>query len=157
MKKITLTQNQVALVDNSDFEELNKYKWFANKLGNTFYAVRTSKKDSEGKTKTILMHRVIMSNPEGFDVDHIDSNGLNNQKKNLRVCTHSENTRNRGVQKNSTSKLKGVTWNKTGKKWQSQIKVEGKYIYLGIFEDKIEAYEAYCKACVKYHGDYHKL
>lgn len=156
MKKIFLTQNQVALVDNSDFEELNKYKWFANKRGNSFYALRTSKKDKNGKVKTILMHRVIMSDPVGFDIDHIDNNGLNNQKKNLRVCTHAQNTRNRGIQKNSTSKLKGVTWNKTGNKWQAQIRVDGKYIYIGLFEDKQKAYEAYCQACVKYHGEYSK-
>ena len=103
------------------------------------------------------MHRVVVKTTKGMDTDHIDGDGLNNQRDNLRVCTHSQNIMNRGIQKNSTSGFKGITWNKLGRKWQSQIKVNGKYIYLGIFISKLEAYKAYCKACVKYHGEFSNL
>jgi len=155
MKKISLTQGKYAIVDDSDYVFLNKNKWFANKIGNTFYAVRTEGK--KGNSKTICMHRVIMNTPKGMDTDHIDGDGLNNQKRNLRICTHSQNICNRGIQKNSTSEKKGVTWNRLSKKWQAQIKSGGKYFYLGVFKDKEKAYKTYCDACIKYHGNFSNL
>lgn len=156
MKKIELTQNQFALVDNSDFAELNKHKWCANKYGNRFYAVRNSK-TVEGKKKTILMHVEIMKTPKGFDTDHIDIDGLNNQKKNLRICTRSQNGMNKKAYKTNRSGLKGVSWCKNQNKWKSRIAVDKKTIHLGYFESKENAYEAYCNACTKYHKEYGRI
>jgi hypothetical protein len=90
MKLIRLTQNQFAQVDDSDYESLNQYKWYAIK-DNTYYAVRYSKE----KNKIIQMHREIMQTPRSLIVDHRDHNGLNNQRYNLRNCTIAENHRNR--------------------------------------------------------------
>jgi len=101
MKKIKLTKKQVALVDDSDYEELNRFKWHARKTVKTFYAERTFT-IGNGKRKNVFMHRYIMQTPKGFDTDHIDGNGLNNQRSNLRVCTRSENLRNQGKKPNNT-------------------------------------------------------
>jgi len=156
MKKILLTQGKYALVDDSDYDFLNKWKWCANKLGNTYYAVRNSPR-IKGKGKTILMHRVIMDLSIGMEVDHIDGDGLNNQRKNLRVCTHLQNLKNRGIPKGNKSGYKGVSFYKRVKKWVAFIGVNGKNIGLGYFLTKEDAYKAYCDACIKYHGDFYKL
>lgn len=156
MKKIKLTQNKYALVDDSDFEKLNKFKWFPDKGGNTFYVVRNSK-DSKGKHKKVRMHQEIMKTPRGMETDHRDGNGLNNQRKNLRICTKSQNQHNRGKYQCNTSGFKGVSWHKNKEKWESQIRVDGTLKHLGSFLNKIEAYEAYCKACIKYHKEFSRI
>ncbi|MFA5990454.1 MAG: AP2 domain-containing protein [Sphingomonas sp.] len=149
MKEIPLTKGKVALVDDDDFDELSKFKWFFSKG----YALK-----SEDRYSTeIIMHRRIMNAPDGMDTDHINHNGLDNRRENLRVCTRSENLMNRGKLKNNTSGYKGVSWNKNSKKWQTHIRVNGKKIYLGNFKDKEEAYKAYCDASIKYHGDFSKV
>lgn len=156
MKEIKLTQNKTALVDNSDFEELNKFKWMAEKSGDKFYANRHYKKE-EGKKGKVRMHVFIMKTPKGMDTDHKDNNGLNNQRKNLRVCTHSENLLNSGKQKNNTSGFKGVYWCKREGKWLAQIRINKKQTYLGQFNSKLEAFEEFSKACIKHHGEFSKF
>jgi hypothetical protein len=89
MKEIKLTQGQVALVDDEDFEKINQFKWFAAKKGKTFYATRNI--TVNGKRKSALMHWYIM---DGKSIDHIDRNGCNNCRNNLRFCTHQENQMN---------------------------------------------------------------
>lgn len=140
-----------ALVDDEDYEELSRYKWSAQKNGNTFYALRHLKDE---KQTTILMHAQIMQTPRGMHTDHIDGNGMNNQRSNLRVCTTAENQMNRGKQSNNTSGFKGVTRYK--KQWQAQINVNKKLTYLGQFLTKELAHEAYIEACNKYHGEFGK-
>lgn len=100
------------------------------------------------------MHRLIMNTPDGMVTDHIDGNGLNNQRKNLRICTHTENMANRKIHINNTSGYKGVTWSKQNNRWRSQIYLDSKNIFLGLFTDKEEAYKAYIKACKKYHKEF---
>lgn len=156
MKKIKLTQNKVALVDNSDYEKINKYKWCLFHHHNTFYAVRNSKK-SEGRKRRLYMHRVIAGTPEDKETDHINGDGLNNQRKNLRICNHSENQRNKSRYKSNTSGYKGVFWHNIGKKWLASIRIKGIQKHLGLFKTKIEAYEAYCIACKKHHGEFSKI
>lgn len=153
MKEIPLTKGKVAIVSDEDYEELSKYNWHA-KVGNkTFYAMR-SIKTGVNKQKNIFMHRVIMQTPKDMVTDHIDGNGLNNQRENLRLCTHSENLRNRKKNTNNTSGYKGVCWNKVYKKWQAQLCFNSKVMNLGCFLEKEDAYKAYCEASEKYHKDY---
>lgn len=148
MKKIKLTQGKYALVDDADFEWLNQYRWCAYFNGYNWYAQRTP---------NIKMHRVILGYKGKHQVDHIDGRGLNNQRKNLRICTHSQNGMNRGKQKNNTSGYKGVSRHKKAEKWQASIKLHRKLIYLGIFKSKKEAKIAYEKAAEKLHGDFRKI
>lgn len=138
MKTINLTRGQVALVDDEDFEYLNTFKWRTIASGNIFYASRTVTID--GKRINILMHGVIMG---GKGIDHIDHNGLNNQKSNLRLCTRSENMMNRRKGVNTSSIYKGVSFHKGHKKWGASIGINNKKISLGYFDTEAEAALAY--------------
>lgn len=145
-KQIELTQGQVAIVDDEDFEFLNQWKWFAQKDKNTFYAVR-------GFGKRIRMHRVIMNTPNDMQVDHIDGNGLNNTRANLRNCTVAENTRNRKKPSTNTSGYMGVF--PSAKKWRAEI-THGKKIHLGYFDNPVDAAHAYDQAAKEYFGEFAK-
>lgn len=153
MKKIKLTQGKVALVDDADYEWLNQWKWYYEnkKNGKTGYAARV-----DGNHK-IFMHALILGTPVGLKSDHIDLDGLNNQRYNLRICTQAENMRNRGLDKNNKSGYKGVTFDVRSKKWQASLEILGKHISLGCFKDVIDAAKAYDKGAAKYFGKYARL
>ena len=156
MKTILLTQNKIALVDDRDYEQLSQYKWYAKNEGNTWYAVRGSKKlDGKGKQKLIRMHREIMNTQKGVMVDHRNGNGLDNRKENLRICTIQQNAYNRTrSQKNNKLGIKGVSWDKKLKKYKAGIKFNGKSIHLGYFNVLGDADSAYRKAEEKYFGEF---
>ena len=153
MKTINLTQGKVALVDDEDFEELNKYKWFAFKNGNTFYALRSAKTINK-KRKVIYMHRVLANTPDGMNTDHKDRDGLNNQKSNLRACTYAENCRNKLKAPNNTSGYKGVHFHKASQKWTAYLRVDKKAISFGYFDSKEMAHQAYVEGVKKHHKEF---
>ena len=142
MKEIPLTQGKVAIVDDEDYKYLSQFKWCAHKVYNIFYAVRNIRED--GKQKTLQMHTAILGRKDGFECDHINGNGLDNRRSNLRLVTHRQNEQNR--HKKKTSKYPGIYWNKQNKKWEALIRINGKRIHLGLFNDEYKAYLAYCKA-----------
>lgn len=148
MKEIQLTQGKIALVDDEDYERLILWKWKADKGSRSFYATRSEYK--EGKKKTLMMHRVIMREPDGMEIDHIDGNGLNNQKHNLRVCTRKENSRN--LPSTNKNGYKGV--HKSGSKWMAQIWNDGTAVYLGTFLEVEEAARAYDEKAKEIFGDF---
>jgi hypothetical protein len=150
MKKIKLTRGRCALVDDQDFEYLNQWKWF---YGNHGYAQRRLGK----RGRMLGMHRVIMGEPKGFLVDHIDGDGLNNCRSNLRVATHAQNLCNRGKNSNNTSGFKGVNWHKNAKKWAAAIMVNRRSHHLGLFSDVQEAAKAYDIAALELHGEFARL
>lgn len=150
MSEIKLTKGYVALVDDDDFEELNKYHWqFADSRATAYGGV-----GEDGKKKRIYMHRLVTNCPKGMQVDHINHNMLDNRKSNLRICTHKENMMNRPKVKNNTSGYTGVTWHKQWKKWMASISVNGGKIHLGYFSDKEEAAKAFKAAAKKYRGEF---
>lgn len=129
------------MVDDEDYEELIKYKWHAQPDDSRWYANR---KVGKGRLdKTVSMHRIIMGDTTGVQYDHIDGNGLNNQKSNLRIATHRENMRNRKNNSIGSSRYKGVCWHKRVKKWQSRIGMDCKRICLGYYDSEEEAARAY--------------
>lgn len=143
MKKIPLSKGLFVMVDDEDYGELNKYKWCVSKGKNTFYAIRNIKKDN-GEYTTILMHRAIMDISPNMQCDHIDGNGLNNCKDNLREVTNRQNAQNKHGDK--TSKYPGICWLKRDKRWQARIRVNGKRQYIGTYIYELDAYNAYIKA-----------
>lgn len=103
------------------------------------------------------MHRVIMGALVGEEVDHIDGDGLNNQRKNLRICSSSENKRNTRFRSNNTSGYRGVSWNIAAKKWQSTIGHNGRRRHLGYFDSKEEAAIEYDKMAARLHKEFASL
>lgn len=143
-KEISLTQGKVALVDDEDFDYLSQYKWCAHKgRNNIFYAVRNVR-NKKGATM-FKMHSVIIGTPSGMDTDHINGDGLDNRKTNLRVVTRRQNIQNLHIPK--SSKYPGVTWNKNTRKWRALIRISDRLCHLGLFTDEDEAAEAYVIAC----------
>ena len=154
MKHLPTQQGIFSFVDDENFDDLTKHKWRAKKDGHTFYADTNIKRD--GKYVKVALHRLIMSAPLGMEVDHIDGNGLNNQRINLRLCTKGQNQHNRRRQSNKSG-YKGVVWHKRTRKWQAQIMSDGKYKYLGVYYCLVKAAKAYDKAAKEYFGDFAKL
>ena len=156
VKEIQLTRGKVALVDDADYDLVNSYKWFAYKsYRNTYYACRSV--TLNGKKTIVSMHGFLMNTPKGMETDHKDADGLNNQRNNIRVCTHAENQHNQCVQaRNKSSLFKGVSWMKRQKRWRARIKIDKKFIYLGSFTDEIDAAQAYDDAANALFGDYAK-
>ena len=137
MKQIELTQGQVALVDDEDYEYLQAYNWYAVKFRTgPFYAHRRNSKTN----RPIAMHHDIMGfPPEGLQTDHIDRDGLNNQRCNLRFVDRYINNQNKEFRLGAMG-LMGVTAH--GKKFRAQITRNGKNHYLGVFRTPEEAAEA---------------
>jgi hypothetical protein len=135
MKLIPLTQGQFAIIDNDDFERVNQFKWYANKAPNTFYANRQVQINR--KRQTIHLHRFILNLDTKFLVDHVDGNGLNNQKSNLRTCTNQENSRNKRLSKKGTSSFKGVHYDKKYDKFEAQIKINYNSNFIGYNTDEL--------------------
>lgn len=147
-KLIPLTQGKFAIVDAEDYHWLSQYKWHACKSRSTFYAARR-----KGHT-SISMHREIMCAPEGLVVDHIDHNGLNNRKSNLRLCTHSQNLLNRRIRPDCKSKYKGVVWDWRNRKWVARICINQKRIHLGRFHNERDAAIVYDRKAIELFGQF---
>lgn len=160
MKKINISTNKFpdtfTLVSASDYEELNRHKWNPlERKDGRLYVMRNIRVD--GKRKTLYMHIAIIGIVDGKEIDHRNGNGLDNQRHNLRHCTHAENLTNRGVTRDNTSGFKGVSWNKGDRLWRSQMSINGKKTYLGSFFCIIKAAKAYDEAAIKYHGEFANL
>lgn len=156
MKKIKLTQGQFAIVDDADYEKLSKYKWHIHKdLSGNLYARRTSS-GGRGKHFEISMSRQILGLEKGDrrEVDHINHNTLDNRRDKLRICSHRQNSSNRKLRSNTTSKYKGVCWHKLAKKWMAGIMIKGKSKYLGLYDSEINAALVYNEVAKKYFGEF---
>ncbi|MBK9976219.1 MAG: HNH endonuclease [Planctomycetes bacterium] len=140
MTIIQLTRGMVATIDDGDAELVQRFTWHADKARSTWYAQTTL-----GRGKTLRMHRLIMVPPPGLVVDHINGNGLDNRRANLRVVTPAVNAMNSPAR--GKSRFRGVTWyhpksRKTGR-WEVRVKKDGVVHSCGYFESEIEAALAY--------------
>lgn len=147
MATVQLTQGKVALIDDADLELVSQYKWFHARSG-TGYAQNSTREN--GRTRSIQMHRLIMSPAAGMFVDHINGDTLDNRRSNLRVCTRTENARNRrGTNKHG---FKGVY--KVDGKFQATIYKDGHNKSLGYYATVEAAARAYNQAAIEYFGDF---
>ena len=144
MRKIRLTQGQIALVDDADYELVSKYKWCANwSSGMLSYYARTTVRLMSNKRYNLPMHRFILGLEKGdkYEVDHINHNTLDNRRSNLRVVTHRQNMSN--YERETSSKYTGVSWYSNPCKWCAKIVIENEDVYLGLFDDELDAAKAY--------------
>lgn len=161
MKEIKLGKSSyVALVDDEDFEYLNQWKWQSNKKGNLIYVVRRELLDDKyangnRKTTKVSMHRVIMNlTDKKMFVDHINHNGLDNQRSNLRNANSIQNSLNKRKCKAKSSKYKGVCWGAFVSRWRVGLHLGKKYKHIGQYDCEIEAAKAYDSAATFYFGEF---
>lgn len=143
VKKITITQGYETIVDEENFKYLSDCKWCVCIKPNNKYAHRRiwDKETKKGKIQ-YLHHLVIGYPPPGFVVDHINQNGLDNRKENLRFVTKSINGLNCKKKKNSSQPYKGITYNKNGK-FQAVFRINGIRYRSDGFDCPIKAHESY--------------
>lgn len=144
MAQIPLNDGSYAIVDDDDYERLAQYRW-TNTQG---YATR------DVDRKRVFMHRLVLVTSDGTEPDHINRNPLDNRKSNLRAVTRTQNSMNRGAVANTSSRFKGVSWNRAANKWSAQIRCNYRSIYLGLFRDEIVAALAYDIAAYLLFGEY---
>lgn len=154
MKMIPLTQGKMAIVDDSDYDYLNRYKWYTVKSLITYYAVRNIY--SKNKQQQIRMHNIILGTPKGVEVDHVNGNGLDNRRSNLRFCNRSENNRSQRLRCDNTSGFKGVTFRSRVQKtvYVARIGVNKKIIHLGYHLTAETAARVYDLAALKHFGNF---
>lgn len=152
---VPLTKGYEAMIDASDVELVDSFNWQALVGSHAVYAQRIDRSGS--KKKTIRMHRVISGAGHGLEVDHINGNGLDNRRSNLRVATHQQNLQNQRISKTNNTGFKGVSWHKTARKWRARITVSGKETHLGFFPSLEAAHAAYAIASSRMHGDFGRV
>lgn len=165
MKKIKLihsTYRKYALVNNSDYEWLNQWKWYwvpTTPKPGVGYAQRVQWMGSGKKMHQISMHRLITGcvYGDGKKVDHVNGNSLNNQRYNLRVTDNFGNTRNARKKSSNTSGYKGVSHSANRKKWVVNIRVDGKQIRVGTYANLIKAAKVYDEFALKHYGEFARL
>lgn len=156
MKWVGLTQGFTALVDDEDYERVSEFKWHAHVYrrsdGSVWNVYAQRHVIVNGQRTTQSLHRFLLNDPEGLQVDHVNGDGLDNRRENIRLCSHAENGRNRKPQSGGSSAFNGVYWHKLACKWVAQINVAGKRYSLGLFQKEEDAAKAYDAAAINLFG-----
>lgn len=152
---VTLTKGYTAVIDIADAALVEGVNWCAAVTPYTTYVKRCVRLG--GRNVTVILHRILINPPQGMEVDHIDGDGLNNRRSNLRLTTHSENCRNRRRRSDNKSGFKGVCWNNSRRKWQAQVHAGGKTNHLGYFTSAEAAHVVYCEAAARLHGEFARM
>jgi hypothetical protein len=149
---VPLTKGYTAIIDAADIHLVDAWNWCVDVRVHTSYAVRGNW--NGGKQSLIYMHRLIMSEPDGLHIDHIDGNGLRNMRSNMRISTKSQNGQNQVIGLGNSSGFKGATWHSQRGKWMAQIVLRGERHYLGLHPTAESAHAAYCEASARLHGKF---
>lgn len=151
--RLPLSDGSCAIVDASDVEMLSHWTWRVSEG----YVRAYGGMSADGKVQHVRMHRVIMAPDPGQDVDHINGDGLDNRRANLRLCHRRQNIRNQRKHRNNTSGYKGVFWQRDKGKWRASISKNYRSHHLGYFTGKTEAARAYDSAARELHGEFAQL
>jgi hypothetical protein len=160
LKTIALTQGKTALVDDEDYNKISHFPWFAIRQRKHWYAVYAT-----GPATARVhhrMHTVLMKPPSGMEVDHINGDGLNNTRANMRIVRPADNAKNRrkGTGKGgrpTTSQYKGVNFYPLRSCWLARIMVDKRSIHIGYFASEEAAARAYDQAAAQHHGEFARL
>lgn len=148
---VDLTKGYVAMIDAADADLVLAFSWRAKVKDTTVYAMsQTARPDRS----CVLMHRLVAGAATGDLVDHIDGNGLNNQRLNLRTASPSQNQQNQRLVARNSSGLKGASWQQGVDKWRAQIWRDGKRVHLGYFATAEDAHAAYLTAAQDAFGEF---
>jgi hypothetical protein len=149
---VPLTKDYEAVIDAADLPLVDCLNWSADVDRSVVYAKRT---DCSGpRRRTVMMHRVLMGDPSGVEIDHVDGDGLNNRRSNLRWATDQQNAHNRRISSLNTSGFKGVYWDKARGAWRATITLNCVRRHLGYFDTPEAAHAAYVKASASLHGEF---
>lgn len=153
MIELPLSRGRVALIDEDDFTNFGGYKW---SLTGDRYVTRRALVD--GRPRTIYLHRAILDAPKGIFVDHVNGDGLDNRRANLRLCQMSQNIGNSHKWRRPTSsRYKGVCWSKQAGRWQANITINRRMLHLGHFRNEIDAAVAYDRAAIEAFGPFARI
>lgn len=154
--EVPLTKGKVAKIDRADMLIIGGFRWQAYKAKTgTWYCCRSAYPD--GKKHTVRMHRWIMQPGSGLVVDHINGDGLDNRRANLRICTHQQNITNHVRPPRARSGLRGASQFGGRGRWQARIRHNEKIIHLGAFDTAEEAARAYDRAAHSLRGKFATL
>jgi len=151
---LLLPNSQHTIIDSTDFEVVSRHRWFS--VRNDGGKRRDIRRNCgpRKKKKTVLLPRFLLDAPKGKLVDHINNNPVDNRRKNLRLCTSKQNSRNRRKLFPTGSKYKGVNPDKRSGKFRAFIYVNNCQMYLGTFQTEIQAALTYNEAAHKFHGEF---
>lgn len=147
---VPLTKGYEAIIDTEDVEKVEKFNWYSNVNGRAVYGQRSINRLN--CRRTVMLHMAVSGMIEGKEIDHVNGDGLDNRKANLRHVLHSENMKNAKKRVTSKHKYKGVCINHN--RFSAKIRNDNKSIYLGTFDTQEEAHAAYCHASIEMHGKY---
>ncbi|OHB81180.1 MAG: hypothetical protein A2W31_05055 [Planctomycetes bacterium RBG_16_64_10] len=152
MKTVQLTKGKVALVDDRDYPLVSRYRWKAIRPRTIWYAQRNA---WNGRRYVgLFMHRVVMAVGDGERVDHVNCDGLDNRRSNLRVATRSENAANFRKSDGCSSRFKGVSRHRKSGRWRASIQIRRRVVHLGYFDREEDAARAYDAAAVAVFGEF---
>ena len=151
--RVPLTQGDFALIDAEDTDRITAFRWRAACSKRNCYAVRSGRKGT-GEPATVYMHREILGAPKGVEVDHRNGDGLDNTRSNIRIATHQQNMTNCRLRSNNTSGYIGVSFETGHQKWCASIRVNGRNIRLGCFDEKEDAAQARTAAAHQIRGEF---
>lgn len=154
MKEIELTQGKTAIVDDDDYEWLSKHKWYYN---DGYAARRVFVGDGSSRSSIVLMHRLLLPPQPGLYSDHVNGNGLDNRRSNLRYATMAENNHNLRRHKDGSSRYKGVCWCPQRSAWRASICINRRQTHIGYFDNEEDAARQYNEKAMQHYGEFAKL